>query len=140
MAILTAADYPAIRAALDVELDAEALPDDMINMSIYRAAADQDVIDLDPLAESRTDGTEVARVKRAAIYFCAARLAPVVPRIQRMTMGGDTSFERSVFDPQQRAGELRAMARDEIDEILTPAEDAPRKPTFFSKASGRRGR
>ena len=140
MPILTLSHFPAIRAALDTELTAEVLPDDTINLPIYREAADQDVLDLDPDAETRT-GTEQARVQRAAIYFCAARLAPVVSRINQMNLGnGGMSYSREVFDPDERADQLREMARKEIDAILTPDEAAPRRPIAFAKAIGRRGR
>ena len=75
MTLLLITDYPAIRAALDTELDAEVLPDSTIDLSIYRQAAEDDVLALHPEAESET-GDNLDRVKRAAIFFCAARLAP----------------------------------------------------------------
>ena len=140
MAILTSDDYPAIRAALDVSLDSSNLPDSLIALDIYSNHADQFVYERDPDADTRT-GENANRIKRAAIYFCAALLAPVVVRITSLAVQTrDVSYSRPVFDPVERAAELRAMAEAEIDEILTPAEEAPGRPTMFDVASGTRGR
>jgi hypothetical protein len=140
VAILTSAEYPAIRAALDTELNTTNLPDSIIALDIYSNAADQDVLQLDPLAASRT-GEAANRVKRAAIYFCAARLCPAIVRITSLSVQTrDLNYSRPVFDPAERAAELRAMAQAEINEILTPTEAAAERPTMFAVASGTRGR
>lgn len=140
MAILSSTDYPAIRAALDVNLDSSNLPDDVIALDIYSNHADQLVYERDEDADDRT-GEDANRIKRAAIYFCAALLAPVVVRITSLAVQTrDVSFNRPVFDPVQRAADLRAMAEAEIDEVLTPTEDAPGRPTMFDVAAGTRGR
>lgn len=140
MAILTSDDYPAIRAALDVSLDSSNLPDSLIALDIYSNHADQLVYERDPDADDRT-GEDANRIKRAAVYFCAALLAPVVVRITSLSVQTrDVSYSRPVFDPEQRAADLRAMAEAEIDEILTPDEEAPGRPTMFDVASGTRGR
>lgn len=140
MAIIDSTFYPAIRAALDTELDTTKLPDSIIDMGIYAAAADQDVYERDPDADSRT-GDDALRVERAATYFCAARLCPAVVRITSLSVSTrDLNYSRPVFDPAVRAAELRAMAEAEINQVLTPAEDAPERPTMFTVAAGRRGR
>jgi hypothetical protein len=139
MAILTQADYPAIRAALDSKLNDQQLPDSIVELPIYRAAADQDVLDRDPQAESRT-GSGADRIRRAAIFFCAARLAPVVVRITSITIQAhDLNYAKPVFDPEKRAAELRQMAEEEIAAVVAPAETTPARPTMFTTASGRRG-
>jgi len=140
MAILSSTDYPSIRAALDVDLDSSNLPDSTIALDIYSGAADQLVYNRDPSADSRT-GDDADRIKRAAIYFCAALLAPVVVRITSLAVQTrDVSYSRPVFDPAERAAELRALAEAEIDEVLTPTEEAPGRPTMFDTAAGTRGR
>lgn len=140
MPILTQADYQAIRAALDTDLDSDSLPDATIALSVYQDAADQDVLDLDPDAETRT-GSELARVKRAAILFCAARLAPAVVRITSMTVNTrDLSYQRPTFKPDERAAELRQLAQAELNEILEPTGLAPSRPTMFAVVSGTRGK
>lgn len=139
MAILTSAEYPAIRAALDVDLNDKDLPDSTIALTIYQDAADQDVLDIDPDAEGRT-GDEAAAVTRAAIYFCAARLAYAVVRITSLSVNTrDISYSKATFDPEERAAQLRAEAEEELAEILEPEEEAPRRPTMFSRATGSRG-
>lgn len=140
MAILSSTDYPSIRAALDVDLDSSNLPDSTIALDIYSGAADALVYDRDPDADDRT-GSDADRIKRAAVYFCAALLAPVVVRITSLAVQTrDVSYSRPVFDPAERAAELRALAEAEIDEVLTPAEEAPGRPTMFDTAAGTRGR
>lgn len=140
MAILTSNDYPAIRAALDVSLDSSNLKDTTIALDIFSGQADREVYERDPLADSRT-GDDADRIKAAAVYFCAALLAPVVVRITSLAVQTrDVSYSKPVFDPAQRAAELRAMAEAEIDAVLTPSEEAPGRPTMFDVAAGTRGR
>lgn len=137
MAILTTADYPAIRAALDVDLTESKLPNRTIDLPIYRDAADQDVLAVIADAESQT-GENANRVKRAAIFFCAARLAPVVVRLTSLTVQArDLSYSKPVFDPEKRAAELRQLAVEELADISSAS---PTRPTFFSVATGTRGK
>lgn len=137
MAILTTADYPAIRAALDVDLTETKLPNRIIDLPIYRDAADQDVISILPDAETRT-GEAANKVQRAAIFFCAARLAPVVVRLTSLTVQArDLSYSKPVFDPEKRAAELRQLAVEELADI---SSGSPTRPPFFSVATGTRGK
>lgn len=139
MSILSSTEYPAIRAALDTELDSNSLPDATIALNIYQAAADQDVIDRDPDAESRT-GTEAARILRAAIYFCAARLTSAVIRITSLSIQArDMNFSKQTFKPEEKAAELRKLAEIELGEVLTPTDTSPNMPIMFAVATGRRG-
>jgi len=139
MAILSSDEYPAIRAVLDTDLNDKNLYDSTIALDIYQGAADQDVLDLDPDAESRT-GTDAERILRAAIYFCAARLAPAVVRITSLSIQArDLSYSKPVFDPEKRAAELRSMAEEEINEVLHPTDTSYSMPTMFARAEGKRG-
>lgn len=138
-ALLTPADYETIRKAIDVDLDDVKLPDNVISKSIYERAAINDVLELHPTAEAET-GNNLWRVKNAAIFFCAARLCPVVVRITSLTIQArDLNYSKPVFDPATRAAELRGLANQEISEVLTPTEAAAR-PTMFARAPGYRGR
>ncbi len=140
MAILTSADWPAVRAAIDTQVDDNMLLDSVIALNIYSGAADQDVLKLDPDAESRT-GEDANRVTRAAVYYCAARLIPVVLRILSLsTITRDLRFTRSVPDIEKRANELRGMAVEEINEVLTPGAEAASMPRMFTKVTGIRGK
>ena len=72
-ALLTATHYPAIRAALEVTLTSKELPDAVIALDIYLAAAIAEVLARDPLAESRT-GAALTHVTNAGVLICAAQL------------------------------------------------------------------
>jgi len=139
--ILTSTEYPAVLAALDTKLTDADIPDSLLDQTIYKDAAIQDVVDIYPTAASETDTDNQTRITRAAIYFCAARLAPAAVRITSLNVTTrDMSFSRHVFDPAKRAAELVAMANDELAEILTPSDDTPYMPTMFTVAHGYRGR
>lgn len=137
--LLTVDDYPAIRAALDTSLDATALPNKVIDEDIYAGAAWADVVERYPGADTETDTAVLTRLRRAAIYFAAARLAPAVVRITSLSVSVQgVNYSKPVFDPEKRAAELRALADAELDAVLTPGELS--RPTFFTVASGQRGR
>ncbi len=137
MAILTSVNYPDVRVALDADLADKDIPDATIALLIYAPAADQDVLERDPDAESRT-GEDANRVLRSAIYFCAARLAPVVVRLTSLSITTrDMSYQRATFDPEERAAQRRNMAEAELALVL---ETDPARPEFFTVAQGQRGR
>jgi hypothetical protein len=140
MAILTSADWPAVRAALDTELDTNSLTDAVIALNIYSGAADQDVLALDPDAETRT-GEAANRIQRAAVFFCAARLAPVVLQVTSLsTTTRDLRYNRRLAEAEKRANELRGMAVEEINEVLVPGGLAESMPRMMSSVSGIRGK
>jgi hypothetical protein len=143
--ILTSAQYPEVLAALDSRLtggnNQGDVPDSMLDRSIYSKAAIQDVLDRHPTAAAETNETKQERITRAAVYFCAARLAPAVVRITSLTVQTrDLNFSRQTFDPTKRAAELRQMAEEELAEVLTPSEETPHRPRTFTVARGYRGR
>lgn len=142
--ILTTAEYPAVLAALDSKLTGGEgkgdIPDSILDQPIYAPVAIQDVLKRHPTAASETDPDRQAAVTRAAIYFCAARLAPAAVRITSLNIQTrDQSYTRQVYDPTKRAAELVQMAEDELAEILTPTE-TPARPRMFTVAPGYRGR
>jgi hypothetical protein len=139
MSLLSAADYPAIRAALDTAMDSAFLPDSVIGMSIYAGAGELAVLAKVPDAESRS-GAELQRCKNAAVYLTAALLAIALPQIAAETFIGGESYQRKIVDPAALAAELRQRANAELDIVLTPSEVAPSRPTMFALARGRRGR
>lgn len=140
MALLDEGDYDAVRASLDSNLTPANLTNKQIGLPIFRDKAIQMVLDRDPLAETRT-GDELARVKRAAVYFCAALLCPVVVRVTSLSIQTrDMNYSRPAFDAEKRAQELNGMAEAEIVEVLEPDATTPRRPTLFAVAAGRRGR
>lgn len=134
MAILNSSNYPAIRAALDTSLDSDMLPDSILDLDIYSGAADAWVIDRDASAESRT-GSDGDRIKRAAVYYCAALLAPAVPSLVE-AKDERLSYKRAAVDWQARARELKAMADEEVSTVISTTV----RPTFFAVAAGTRGK
>lgn len=116
MALITIADYATVRAAIDVSLDAAALPDAVISLDLYAGAAQRAVRARDPQAESRT-GDDLARVKLAAALWCAGLLAPALPAISRETHGND-SYQRLTRDPALLGAELISRAEAEIAAVL----------------------
>ena len=140
MTILSSSDYPAIRAALDVGLNAQQLPDATIAQDIFLGAAEADLLRRVPTAASMA-GEDLARVKRALVWLTAAFLAHSVIRITSMSIQTrDLSYSRQTFDPDEKAAELRARAEAEFSMLLTPTEVAPARPTMFTLANGYRGR
>ena len=140
MAILTALDYPAIRAALDVSLNAQQLPDATIAQDVFLGAAEADLLRRVPTAAAMT-GNDLARVKRALVWLTAAYLAPSVVRITSLSIQTrDLSYSRQTFDPEAKARELRSRAEGEIGMLVSPAAATPARPTMFTLATGGRGR
>ena len=140
MPILSNTDYPAIRAALDVGLNAQQLPDAIIAQDIFLGAAEAELVRRVPDAAGKT-GDDLNRVKRAAVWLTAALLAHSVVRITSMSIQTrDLSYSRQTFDPDEKAAELRSRAEAEIAMLLTPTDATPARPTMFTLATGGRGR
>lgn len=138
MTILTTADYPAIRAALDVGLNATTLPDATIGQSIFVEAAEAELLRRVPDAASMSGG-DLARVRRALVWLTAAYLAHSVVRITSLSVQTrDLSYSRQTFNPDEKATELRSRAEVEIGMLLIPTQVAPGRPTMFALAAGRR--
>ncbi len=135
MSLLNNNHYPAVRAALDTSLSESKLPDSVISLSIYAPAAELDVLARDPDAEGRT-GDELERVTNAAIYFCAARLAPALPQLLA-TSDEHNEWRWQARDWQARARELRQLADENLNAVLEGGEVV--RPAVFAVASGRRG-
>lgn len=138
MALLTSANWPEVRAALDVSLTARQLPDEMIGYDLYSGRAMRRVLEQVPMAESQT-GDALKRCKNAAIFYTAAYLAPAIPNITRKSIGsGDTEVAYDI-DWEARATILLAAAAAELAAVLTPSEATPAMPRVFAVASGTRG-
>jgi hypothetical protein len=138
MALIEVADFPAVRAALDTTLTADELPDSTINLPLYAGEADLTVRTLVPTWEDMVSVDQLARLKSAAIYFCAALLAPAVPRFNKESVGGgDHSYSTDNPSAQEMATLLRARAMGQLT-ALTPTENTPRVPVLFTVAPGGR--
>lgn len=138
MALLTSADYPSIRAAIDITLDSTAVPDSIIALDLYSGAGMRDVLLIDPDAETRTED-ELLHAQTAAVLFTAARLVRALPQVFKETFP-DHSYERNKWDAASLAAALVAAAGAELDAYLEPGTTTSDRPTFFAVAHGRRGR
>ncbi len=140
MTLLVPADYPAIRAALDVTLTEATLPDSIIELDLYLGAAEREVRASDPDAETRT-GEARERVRAAAMLLCAANLAPAIPRIAAEQLA-DYRYQQQPVDWMKLAAELRERAKAELTALTTTdaTEQASRfRHPSFAVAKGRRG-
>jgi hypothetical protein len=66
-------------------------------------------VDVDSVSATRKN-----RAKRAAIYYCASLLAPVVNVPTSDAAGGMGSYTRKVMSPEANAARLLALAESEI--------------------------
>lgn len=133
--LITEADFDAVRAALDTNLNESTLPDDIIGQDIYAGAASREVIDRVADAASKT-GDDANRVIAATVLLTAARLTTAVVRLTSLSVQTrDVTYSRPDFDPVKKAAELRALA----DAELSPLESSTtRRPNLFCRASGGR--
>jgi len=136
--LLPEANYPQIRAAIDLTLVAAQLPDSAIALPIFRDAAIADVLLIDGDADDRT-GDDLAAAQRAAVYFCAARLVSALPQITRKAaLGSEVAYQAQ--NAAQRAAELRGLASAALDSYLVTDAATGDRPTFFAAGHGYRGR
>lgn len=100
MTLLTAAEYPSIRRAIDPSLDTTLLPDAVIADPIYLGEAERVILARAP--ESATaDDPELTAFVRACIYLTAALIAPALPYMTSETT--DVASYRYARDPKAAA-------------------------------------
>lgn len=140
MSIISSSDFDSIRKAIDLDLTASDLPNEVIGLDVFHGAAEREVIARHPNAASET-GDDLKRVQSAVIYLTAARIAPTVVRKTSISIQTrDSSYSRPAFDGQKRAKELRGLAEIELQEVIAPSATAPSRPTMFALANGTRGK
>jgi pyrrolidone-carboxylate peptidase len=118
MPLLTAADFPEIRAAIDIDLDAEDVPDAIIALDLYQGAGERAVLVLVPEADGLA-GDELARARTAAILFTAALVTQGLPRITQERIG-NYSYSRAwdTAGLAAKAAELRSRAHAALTGLL----------------------
>lgn len=132
MALITSADYPSIRALIDISLAEAQLPGSVIGLDDFAGAASREV-------QAQTT-EENAHSKLAARLICAALLVPVVPKLKSQSIPGG-SFEREATDWSAHIQSLYDRAGLEIS--LAKGEDgqadiAASLPTMFTVAGAPR--
>jgi hypothetical protein len=141
MALLTTADFPAVRALLDISVDERSLPDTVILLAPFAPEAEARVLDRVTDAADRT-GDEARHLHLAAIALCAALLAPSMPSLTSESVGPSVSVSRAPVDWPKRASYLQGVFESEMDAVLpkgTVEDTTKRRPLLFSLAPGRRG-
>lgn len=138
--LLSAADYPEVRAAVDVALSDKRAPDAVLGLSIYVPAGCADVLTRDPLAEART-GPAAEAIHRAAVYFSAARLALGLREISSETFG-DVRVDLDTVAAGERAAALTELGQQAVaDAIALDGEVvASTGPGFAAFGLARAGR
>jgi hypothetical protein len=133
----TVADYPAIRAALDITLTAAKLPDEVIASAPYHPAAEAEVTRR--LGDLADDAVGQTAAVRAVVLLTAARLLPALPNITQRRLG-DSSVSLQPMAMDRRLRELRAMAAQELAALRAQLDpNAPAAvPTVFTVAPGGR--
>jgi len=142
VALPDVADYPAVRAAIDLSLDDTTLPDDVIGLPIYAGAAE---VEIGRRVANYADvitagGANAALLTNAAIWICAALLVPAVPNLTGERTPDSQQYSRQAFDPAAKVAQLRALADQAIGEVLGEDPLTAARPVTFAVACGRRGR
>lgn len=112
MPILLATDYDQVRAAIDVDLTPDVLPDATIAMDIFQGRAEDAVIAAYPEAETAADPAAV-HVRRAVIYLTAALILPSLYAVSDEQVG-DLRVKINDSRIDQRVASLRNMVDEEL--------------------------
>lgn len=136
--VLGVGDYPAVRAAISINLSDATLPNETIALDIYKGEAERMV------NRQLTDeevGAETQAAKSAAIYFAAALLIPAISQITREQIAGG-ELEWKAWDAEKRKAELSAKGQSIIDSMLTikdgQADYMKFRPQMFGLAKARK--
>lgn len=144
MPLISEAQHPSIRAALDLTLGAKALPSEKIELPIFQGAAETAVLARYPTAQAMVDastapGTDGAHVQAAVILLTAAYIAPALPSLISEEFA-EYRYQRQKYDPESLAASLLARAEAELDAIsISTQEPSDDYPVFFTTAPGARG-
>lgn len=117
---LTADDLDSVRRAIDVDLDAEILSNEIIQDRVYLGRAAQKILALDPLAETRT-GVQEDAIILATIFQTAAYLVPALPQL----ITEQFVDYRVRFDPMSQAEQMQRLTSgvDEQIQIAIATDD-----------------
>lgn len=138
MSLLSRANFPAIRAVIDIELDEVGLPDSIIQLDVFQATGEADVLSRDPIAASRTDLTEKLHIVNAAVLFTASYIVIALPRILKETFGVHYATTKQEVERKDLAALLRSRANDEIDAVINKGAEEPDRPLSFTITCGGR--
>ena len=130
MALITTAEYPSVRFAIDFRLNSIVMPDDIIAQPIFVVEAELDVLAILPQAASFT-GTSLTRVKNAVIYLTAIKMIPSVPQLIDQSIFGDRE-KYELIDWEKKIDNLL----DRFDENINRVGVYRNLPRVFSMDGG----
>lgn len=135
--VLTSADYPSIRQAIDIRLDEIDIPDTTIALDIYAGFAVRRVVGRLP---NPYDVSLDPTVKTACIFSCAALLIPAMKQIQNEQIAGhEKTFK--VIDWDKKIRELEGRIDQIVGSILVTIGGVGSNiamPGFFTVAKANR--
>jgi hypothetical protein len=132
--LVTRLEYRHIRSAIDLAIDDEALPDDVISLPIFLGRARVNVKYQDVLWRTRT-GDEWQHLVNATVYFTAAYLVLPLVRNDQETFGTRWAFKRTLIDPETLSTTLAGIAQTELDAVLNVGSLDAERPTMFTLAN-----
>jgi hypothetical protein len=134
---ITPADFPSIRAAIDVSLTAGSLSDEIIALPIYSGQAEQAVLARVPDADTASAARQ-AHLHNAALLYAAASLVFAIPSFIR-EQGPEFAIQVQRIDPAVLAADLRNRADAELLAGAV-AGTVSLVQTMFTVVPGTRGR
>lgn len=144
MTYLTPAEYPAVRAAIDISLGPRSLPDGVIGLPTYAGEAELWVLATSPESATYTPGSaQWQKAQVAAIMACAALLYPSIPILTSETYGSDYRYARSEVDAEKAARALWDRARTALADAAGDPTPTPSKAPsrfIFGRVAGNRRR
>ena len=137
--ILTPDGYAAVRSAVDISVDANLVPDAVLESAAFGPAAEAEVLarEAEVLHSAIDPVKQAAHREQAVIFLTAARLAQALPFVVEQTLG-DSSYRRNGFDPKKRHASLRTLAERELTAYLSGTGHVVPWTNFWL-ARGRRG-
>lgn len=134
MAILLPADYPSVRALLDVSYVEQAWPSDaVIELRPFAPAAERTLTEWAPEAVASSDPATQQAVLDAAIYLTAAYLAPAIPRLHSESEAG-YQYTIESTDWAERAASLTGQAAAIMRPYIPASSAGSRQYTHFRLA------
>lgn len=110
-----------VRRSIDVDLEADVLPNEVIKDAVYLGRAATKILQLDPLAESRI-GAQLDAIILATIFQTAAYLVPAMPQL----ITEQFVDYRARFDPMSQAEQMQRLNAAVAEQIqIAVATDDP---------------
>jgi hypothetical protein len=119
-----ATDFENTRKAIDVSLTADALPNDVISLDIYKGEAVSQIESAVAALSAEQKTAQAAAIKRAAVLLTAAFIAPKIKVLTSETIEGD-KFTFQQIDLAKIASDLETRAFGVVGRILNEVLEVP---------------